>query len=131
MGNSIVAARMRARRESLGLTLDDIAAEIGVSKSTIQRYETGTIERLKLPVIEAIANVLNVDPAWLIGKSDDCSIHVSASSGVSLSSDEIQLLEDYRSLSKEGQNYILQTMAMAKRSYVRGSDTVSGMEAAK
>lgn len=71
MGNSIVATRMKRRREELGLTLDDIALEIGVARSTIQRYEKGTIEKLKLPVIEAIANVLKVDPAWLVGKSDD------------------------------------------------------------
>ena len=70
MANSIVAARMKSRREELGLTLDDIALEIGVARSTIQRYENGTIGRLKLPVIEAIANVLKVDPSWLIGKSD-------------------------------------------------------------
>ena len=59
MGNTIVSSRMKERREQLGLTLDDIASEIGVAKSTIQRYEKGTIERLKLPVIEAIAGVLN------------------------------------------------------------------------
>lgn len=74
MGNSIVATRMQQRREELGLTLDDIALEIGVARSTIQRYEKGTIEKLKLPVIEAIANVLQVDPAWLVGKSDDPKI---------------------------------------------------------
>ena len=62
---------MQRRREELGLTLDDIALEIGVARSTIQRYEKGTIEKLKLPVIEAIANVLQVDPAWLVGKTDD------------------------------------------------------------
>lgn len=80
MGNSIVATRMQRRREELGLTLDDIALEIGVARSTIQRYEKGTIEKLKLPVIEAIANVLQVDPAWLVGKSDDPRIVTAASS---------------------------------------------------
>ncbi len=80
MGNSIVATRMQQRREELGLTLDDIALEIGVARSTIQRYEKGTIEKLKLPVIEAIANVLQVDPAWLVGKSDDPRIVTAVSS---------------------------------------------------
>lgn len=79
MGNSIVTTRMQQRRVELGLTLDDIALEIGVARSTIQRYEKGTIEKLKLPVIEAIANVLQVDPAWLVGKSD-CPSSVTASS---------------------------------------------------
>lgn len=48
-----------------------------------------------------------------------------------LSPDEAQLVEDYRSLNKDGREYIRQTMAMAKRSYVRESDAVSDVEAAK
>lgn len=71
MGNPVVGERIRMRRKELGMTLDDIAGEIGVAKSTIQRYETGTIEKLKLPVIEAIARVLRVAPEWLAGKSDN------------------------------------------------------------
>ena len=102
MGNGIVSARMKQRREALGLTLDEIALEIGLAKSTIQRYENGKIQRLKLPVIEAIANVLSVDPSWLIGKSENPEI-VSNSLIVhsSLSPDEAQLLEDYRDASEE------------------------------
>lgn len=82
MGNSIVASRMKNRREEMGLTLDDIALEIGVARSTIQRYENGTIERLKLPVIEAIASVLNVDPSWLVGKTDNPEIVYSCPANI-------------------------------------------------
>ncbi len=71
MGNKVVAERIEQRRKQLGLTLDDIAREIGVAKSTIQRYEKGTIETIKLPVIEAIANIMAVDPAWICGKTED------------------------------------------------------------
>ena len=73
MTNLEIGARIKARRTELGLTLDDIAGEIGVAKSTIQRYEKGTIDKLKLPVIEAIARTLHVNPSWLIGKSSDAS----------------------------------------------------------
>ena len=48
-----------------------------------------------------------------------------------LSPDEAQLVDDYRALNKEGREYIRQTMAMAKRSYVREAHAVSDMEAAK
>ena len=48
-----------------------------------------------------------------------------------LSPDEEQLVDDYRSLNKDGREYIRQTMAMAKRSYVREAHTVSDVEAAK
>lgn len=71
MGNKEIGLRIEQRRKSLGLTLDDVAQEIGVAKSTVQRYEKGTIEKIKLPVLEAIARVLSVNPAWLCYKSDD------------------------------------------------------------
>ena len=74
MGNTIIGERIAERRKALGLTLEDIAQEIGVSKSTVSRYESGTFESIKLPVIEAIARVLHVNPSWLIGKTDKMEI---------------------------------------------------------
>lgn len=71
MDNSKIGNRISQRRTEIGLTLDDVAAEIGVAKSTVQRYEKGSIEKIKLPVIEAIARVLKVNPSWIIGKSPD------------------------------------------------------------
>lgn len=70
MDNKKIGLRIEQRRKARGLTLEAIAEEIGVAKSTIQRYEKGTIEKIKLPVIEAIARVLNVNPAWICYKSD-------------------------------------------------------------
>ena len=66
LGNRIKDARLGAN-----LTLDDLASAIGVNKSTVSRYERGEIEKPKLPVIESIANALQVNPSWLIGKSTD------------------------------------------------------------
>jgi len=71
MGDKKIGSRIEQRRKDLGLTLDDIAQEIGVAKSTIQRYEKGTIEKIKLPVIEAISRALHVDPAWICCKTDE------------------------------------------------------------
>lgn len=71
MTNIEIGKRIADRRSALGLTMDEVAKEIGVAKSTIQRYETGQIKKLKLPVIESIAAVLQVNPDWLIGNSED------------------------------------------------------------
>lgn len=71
MNNVDLGHRIKQRRTDLGLTQGDIAAEVGVAISTIQRYETGSIERVKLPVIEAIARALHVNPDWLVGKTPD------------------------------------------------------------
>lgn len=69
MGNIEIGRRIKQRRLDMELTQGDIANEIGVAISTIQRYEAGAIDKIKLPVIEAIARVLQVSPDWLIGKS--------------------------------------------------------------
>lgn len=75
LSNTEIGARIEARRTSLGLTMDEVAAQIGVNKSTIQRYEKGQIQKIKLPVIESIASTLSVNPDWLIGNTDDPTPH--------------------------------------------------------
>lgn len=70
MDASKIGARIKATREELGYTQKDLAEELGFNKSTIQRYESGGIKKIKIPVIQAIAATLNVNPEWLLYKSD-------------------------------------------------------------
>ncbi|KAF5066233.1 LexA family transcriptional regulator [Oscillibacter valericigenes] len=67
----LTGSRIKQVREERGLTLDDIARSVGVARSTVQRYEAGTIKRPKLPVIDAIAKFLNVNPSWLLNKENE------------------------------------------------------------
>ena len=86
--------RIQARREELGMNLGDIAKEVGVAVSTIQRYEKGKIEKIKLPVIEAIAKSLQVDPAWLLCQTDQ--MHPAAQPPVSSIGNLIPLPKTYQ-----------------------------------
>lgn len=70
-GCAEIGGRIKQRRTELNLTQGAVAAEVGVAVSTIQRYEAGTIERIKRPVIEAIARSLHVNPDWLLGLSSE------------------------------------------------------------
>ena len=70
MNSSVLGERISCARQIRGLTLEAVAQEVGVHKSTIQRYEKGEYANPKLPVIESIARALSVSPSWLIGKSD-------------------------------------------------------------
>ena len=99
LSNIEIGSRISSTRDLRGLTLDDVASRVGVAKSTISRYENGTIAKLKLPVLESIAHVLQVDPNWLIGNTDNPMVPTFAP----LTADETQLVEDYRSLNPEGQ----------------------------
>lgn len=74
MTNVEIGNRIKYARNLLGVTLDDIAKKVGVAKSTIQRYETGKIATVKIPVVESIAMALNVNPSWIVGKSDDMEL---------------------------------------------------------
>jgi len=71
MTNIEIGIRIANRRSALGLTMDEVAQRIGVAKSTIQRYEKGQIQKIKLPVIESIATALGVNPDWIIGNTDN------------------------------------------------------------
>lgn len=66
-----IGARIKLCREEKELTQQNIADELGLNKSTIQRYEAGTIEKIKQPIIEAIAKLLNVNSCWLVGTSEE------------------------------------------------------------
>lgn len=62
--------RIKERRKELNISAALLAERIGLSKATIHRYENGDIKNIKMPVLEAMAEVLKVNPLWLIGKSD-------------------------------------------------------------
>ena len=70
MKNEEIGRRIQQQRKALNISVVDVAAYTGLSKATIHRYENGEIKHIKLPVLETIANMFNVSPAWLIGKSN-------------------------------------------------------------
>ena len=66
--NKLIGNRIKEARDMRGMTLEDIANDVHLAKSTIQRYENAKIISIKIPVIEAIAKSLHVDPVWLMGE---------------------------------------------------------------
>lgn len=70
MKNTEIGKRIQQRRKALNISVVDVAAYTGLSKATIHRYESGDIKDIKLPVLETIAVMLDVNPLWLIGKSE-------------------------------------------------------------
>ena len=52
------------------LTLEEVANKLGVSKPTVQRYESGVISNIPPDKIEHIAEIFNITPAQLMGWKD-------------------------------------------------------------
>lgn len=70
---SITGQRIKERRTQLEMSADDIAALLGVSRSTIFRYENGHIEKVPANVLEKLADILKTTPAYLMGWQDECA----------------------------------------------------------
>lgn len=62
--------RIKNRRKELGLTADQVAGALGVSRATIYRYESAQIEKVPTDALAPLAKVLKCTPAYLMGWSD-------------------------------------------------------------
>lgn len=91
-----IGNRLKTARIQKGLTQNDIANSIGIATSTIARYEKGQIKQIKLPVVEAISRYLDVNPAWVLGKSK--IQHITIAPLETLTNEERQLIKSYNSL---------------------------------
>lgn len=66
MNTNDIGKRIRERRKELGMTLDELAKAVGVSKQTIFRYEDRTIENIPIDKLHKIAEKLNMSMAYLL-----------------------------------------------------------------
>ena len=67
--NNIVK-RIKKRRLELEYSFQDLADKTNMSKSTLQRYETGAIRNLPLDKLEILATALQTTPSYLMGWND-------------------------------------------------------------
>lgn len=68
-----VGERIKNRRKQLGLSAEQIAAELGVSPATVYRYESNEIMNMRIDKLEPIAKALHTSPAYLMGWSEEIS----------------------------------------------------------
>ncbi|EFD93920.1 DNA-binding helix-turn-helix protein [Megasphaera lornae] len=65
--NKMVGKRIKKQRKQNNMTLKDIAVKLGVTESTVQRYETGNISNVSIEMLQKIGKILLVSPAFLLG----------------------------------------------------------------
>lgn len=84
---AILGQRIKDLREENGLTQEDLAKKLGISKSTISMYETNK-RKPDTTTKEALADLFNVDMDYLYGRSNiknkTAQIIELASSGVQI-----------------------------------------------
>ena len=66
----LASKRLRNVRESSGMSQKDFAVYFGANPTTYNRYESGDIKKMPLPLIENICLKFDLNLDWLIGIED-------------------------------------------------------------
>lgn len=67
LGPKEIGQRIRRARRLAGLTQDELAAKLNLTKATVSKIECGYYESYSRKRIEALAVILNTSPAYLLG----------------------------------------------------------------
>ena len=67
----LIIKRLKQAIDESGLTYSQLESKTGISKSALQRYATGMTKKIPVAPIVAIAQVLNVSAAWIMGWSEE------------------------------------------------------------
>lgn len=115
-----IGQKLRNRRLELNLTMLQVAKKTGVSEATVSRWESGDIANMKRDKIVALANALQVSPAFIMGWEEESNNKTKSSKSncVNLTSDEKNLLDNYSQLNNDGkdkaQEYVSDLTTMDK-----------------
>jgi transcriptional regulator with XRE-family HTH domain len=97
-----IGARIRETRLKHGLTQDDLAEAVGVSRSAVAQWETGRAGQLT-PNLSRIASVLGVGVEFLMS-GEDKRASIPTRKG-----DELAMLRLYRECSPDDRQILLRT----------------------
>lgn len=98
---SEIIERIRKQRDKMGFSYQDLSEKTGLSKSTLQRYETGAIKNMPIGKLEIIAKALEVSPIYLMGWEKQIK---------ELNDNEKQILELYNNLDSDGKKVALEML---------------------
>lgn len=64
-----IGEKIKSLRKENEISVDFLAKELGVSKTTIYRYEDSTIEKIPLHIIDKLCEIFCVSPAEFMGNN--------------------------------------------------------------
>lgn len=75
MSDNDLSRKIRDLRALHGLTLEQVAQQVGVGRSTVRKWETGLIANMRRDKIAKLATALHTTPGYLMGWEDDPNSH--------------------------------------------------------
>lgn len=117
------AENVKAKLKQKRMTQNELAILCGMSSSGISTALSGN-RNPRIDTMQRIAFALNCTVAELL---DDEAPAAAPSDG--LTPTERQLIQDFRALNTQGQEFVLQAVAMAGAVSKTGTDTLADLEA--
>lgn len=68
-----IGERLKYLREQNKMTLEEVANQLGIGRSTVFRYENGTVTNIPSDKISTLARIYNVTPSYIMGWTDEPS----------------------------------------------------------
>ena len=68
-----IGSKIKQKRKALSLTQLELADKVGLTESSISRYESGKIATMPTSTVNKICKVLNIEPAELLGITPETS----------------------------------------------------------
>lgn len=120
-----IGGKIRQLRKERGLTQVQVSQLSGVSQSAISDIESGRVTKLpNIDTVGKIASALGCTVAELLGEGAP-----AAAPSDGLTPTERQLILDFRALNTQGQEFVLQAVAMAGAVSKTGTNTLADLEA--
>ena len=135
----LIGSRAKQRRLELGLNQQYVAEKMDVNKSTIQRYETGSIDNTKKLVLEGLADALHVSAEWLKGETEEYITDISDEKDLQLQDlfgrltcmEQEELKDEEFAFSKDLLIYILSEYESFLDSFRSGCEKYKGSQRGK
>lgn len=64
--SKIMGQRIHEKREAAGLSVEELADKIGVSRQTVYKWEKGIVKNIDRDYIGKMAALFRCDPEWLM-----------------------------------------------------------------
>lgn len=101
--------RLRELRQAASLSQQKLAAQLGISQQSINKYENHNVEP-DLALLTQMADFFDTTVDYLIGHTDDPARPLADEERI-LSRDEIQLIANYRLLSTQEKELVFHVAA--------------------
>ena len=97
--SNITSKRIKELRLDNDYTMEELAELVGVSKSTIAKWENGYVENMRQERIKKLAEIFDVAPSYIMGYGDSQTLYeIHLVDNQEYTPQEKQIIATYRRL---------------------------------